>query len=61
MKKFYLNPNDIWISGVCSGLADYTKIDTLIIRFLTFSLLFVFPIYTFIIYFFIATCATYKE
>lgn len=33
-KKFYLSSTDIRIGGVCGGLAEYFKIDSLLIRIL---------------------------
>jgi phage shock protein C len=47
MKKFYRSYTDKKISGVCSGLAQYTSIDVLLWRILFVCLLFTpFPIIT---------------
>tara|TARA_Y100001972_G_C7589727_1_gene295628 strand:+ start:726 stop:911 length:186 start_codon:yes stop_codon:yes gene_type:complete len=35
MKKLYKNKEDGMFFGVCAGIADYTGIDTTIIRLLT--------------------------
>lgn len=32
MKKLTRNPDDKWLGGVCGGIADYTGIDTNLVR-----------------------------
>jgi phage shock protein C len=32
MKKLTRNPDDKWIAGVCSGIADYTGVDANVVR-----------------------------
>ncbi|MFI5426406.1 PspC domain-containing protein [Aeromicrobium sp. UC242_57] len=34
MKKLTRNRDDKWIGGVCSGIADYTGLDTTVVRLL---------------------------
>lgn len=31
-RRFYRNPDDLWIGGVCSGIAAYFRIDPLAVR-----------------------------
>lgn len=39
MKKFYLSRKDKKIGGVCGGIAEYFDIDPLLVRIITFSLI----------------------
>lgn len=32
MKKLTRNPDEKWIGGVCAGIADYTGLDTVVVR-----------------------------
>lgn len=38
MKRLYKIKDDGKVSGVCAGIADYTKIDVTLVRILTFFL-----------------------
>jgi len=39
MKRFYLSSKDRKIGGVCGGLAEYFDIDPIIVRIVTFALI----------------------
>jgi len=39
MKKFYLSSTDKKIGGVCGGIAEYFSIDSLLVRIITFALI----------------------
>lgn len=39
MKKFYLSSTDKKIGGVCGGIAEYFNIDSLLVRIVTFALI----------------------
>lgn len=39
-RKLYRNMADRWLGGVCSGVAAYFKIDTSLVRIITFLLIF---------------------
>lgn len=59
-KKLYLNGNDKYVYGVCSGIADYMGIDPIIVRAITvISLIFGVP-FVIIGYFILAWMLDYK-
>ena len=50
-KRLEINNNDVFICGVCSGIARYFDIDTIIIRIIFLILLFYTSLPMVIIYF----------